>query len=134
MGGSNNNLQPAPKYCTYGITIREVACGEEHTAFITNDNHLYTIGSNKYGQLGIADSQTRLKNSPVLVEHFVNTSEYLGVNSVACGHNHTVVSTMSGHLFTWGSNQDGSLGISSTNNQYSPQKVQVGNIENPNIV
>ena len=110
MGGNSNSLQPTPKYCTYGITIKEVACGDEHSAFITNDNYLYCIGSNKYGQLGIGDQSIRTKNSPILVETFVNNNEVLGVMSVACGNNHTVVSTLSGHVFSWGDARNGALG------------------------
>ena len=41
--------QPLPRFCTYGITIREISCGEEHTAFVTDLNYLYTVGSNRSG-------------------------------------------------------------------------------------
>ena len=49
VGASKNNMQPIPKFCTYGISIREVACGESHSAFVTTDNYLYTIGNNEMG-------------------------------------------------------------------------------------
>ena len=62
----------------------------------------------------------RIKNSPVLVETFVNDTELLGVQSVACGHNHTVASTLSGHIYSWGANENGVLGTGTTNNQYKP--------------
>jgi len=45
-----------------------VSCGEEHTAFVTSDHFLYTIGSNQHGQLGIADKTIAKRNSPTLVE------------------------------------------------------------------
>jgi alpha-tubulin suppressor-like RCC1 family protein len=106
MGSSGNNLQPAPRFCTYGIIIKEISCGAEHSAFITNDNFVYTIGSNSYGQLGTGDMQVKQKNSPVLVEAFLN-KDTLGVQSVACGYYHTVVSTLSGHVFSWGKGADG---------------------------
>ena len=67
-GSVGKNVQPIPRYCTYGILIREVACGLEHSAFITSDNFLYTMGSNRCGQLGIGDQTMSYKNSPVLVE------------------------------------------------------------------
>lgn len=135
LGLNQNNLQPAPKYCTYGITIREVSCGLDHSAFITNDNHLYAIGSNMYGQLGIGDQTVTKKNSPFLVEYFVNNFDILGVMSVSCGAHHTVVSTLSGHCFTWGEAKYGALGLGGhTANVYTPQRVQVGTIENPSVV
>lgn len=40
----------------------------EHSAFITSDSFLYTMGSNRCGQLGIGDPNVSYKNSPVLVE------------------------------------------------------------------
>jgi alpha-tubulin suppressor-like RCC1 family protein len=121
MAGQSNNLQPAPKYCTYGITIREVACGQDHTAFITNDNFLYSIGSNLCGQLGVGDAKLKIKNSPILVEHFVNNQELIGVMSVSCGDNHTIISTLSGHVFSWGQAKYGALGIGGcSSDQFSP--------------
>ena len=72
---------PIPRYCTYNISIMQIACGDDHAAFITSKiektklcvvNHLvYTMGSNHYGQLGIGDSIVRMKNSPVLVENLM---------------------------------------------------------------
>lgn len=106
MGSSGNNLQPSPKFCTYGIVIKEISCGADHSAFITNDNFVYTIGLNNFGQLGTGDLEVRQKNSPVLVESLLN-KETLGVQSVACGQYHTVVSTLSGHVYAWGKGSDG---------------------------
>lgn len=48
--------QPQPRFCIYGVTIKQVSCGEEHSAFITTTNYLYTMGSNRCGQLGIRDT------------------------------------------------------------------------------
>jgi len=33
--------------------VTEISCGKSHTALITNDGELYTMGSNQKGQLGI---------------------------------------------------------------------------------
>lgn len=85
-------LQPVPRFCTYGITIREISCGEEHTAFVTDKNHLYTVGSNRCGQLGVTGIKS--KNSPILVEYFVKENK--GVTSVNCGSNHTLITTLTG--------------------------------------
>jgi len=135
MGGNSNTLQPTPKYCTYGITIKEIACGEDHSAFITQDNFLYSIGNNQYGQLGIGDSSVKFKNSPTLVETFVNNEEAKGVLSVACGNGHTIISSLTGHVYSWGDSRNGALGLGSVAaNQYSPLKVSFEGAESPNIV
>ena len=66
--GAENTNQPQPRFCVYGVTIKKISCGEEHAAFLTNANFIYTIGSNRCGQLGIRDQDMQSKNSPVLVE------------------------------------------------------------------
>lgn len=49
-GGSRDNYkQPQPRFCIYGITIKLVSCGAEHSAFVTDLNFVYSIGSNRCG-------------------------------------------------------------------------------------
>ena len=68
-GGSRDNYkQPQPRFCIYGITIKKISCGSEHSAFVTDQDFVYTIGSNRCGQLGIRDPSVQTKCSPVLVE------------------------------------------------------------------
>lgn len=70
-----------------------------------------------------------------MVENFVNNLDTIGVMSVSCGKNHTIISTLSGHVYAWGEAKFGALGLGGvTDNQFSPQNVQVRNIENPAIV
>ena len=46
----------------------------------------------------------------------------LDTNVIACGSSHTVAVTDDG-LYTWGYNGYGQLGVGSTTNQSTPQKV-----------
>jgi alpha-tubulin suppressor-like RCC1 family protein len=34
------------------MTVVSISCGEDHTAFLTSNGHVYTSGLNNYGQLG----------------------------------------------------------------------------------
>ena len=97
---------PQPRFCMYGITIDVVSCGDDHSAFITDQCHLYTMGSNRCGQLGIRDQTTQHKSSPVLVE------QLLGLRSVnvSCGGQHTLISTDKGDAYSWGEGRYGVLG------------------------
>jgi alpha-tubulin suppressor-like RCC1 family protein len=36
-----------------------IACGEEHSCFLTTENTLYACGKGDFGQLGIGYSTTR---------------------------------------------------------------------------
>ena len=38
-----------PKSCSFNIVITEVSCGESHSGILTNQGHLYMMGSNKLG-------------------------------------------------------------------------------------
>ena len=119
MGAEGYN-QPQPRFCIYGVTIKQVACGEEHSAFITTTNYVYTMGSNRCGQLGIRDAQVQQKNSPVLVEQLLGSK----IVDVSCGGNHTMVVSESGDAFTWGEGRYGALGVPDVEtDQHRPQKV-----------
>ena len=41
-----------PYYEGFTRKVVDVACGSEHTVFLTNDGMVYTCGSNDFGQLG----------------------------------------------------------------------------------
>ena len=38
-----------PRFCSFGIKIKQISCGEEHAAFISKDNLIYTMGKNNEG-------------------------------------------------------------------------------------
>ena len=77
---------------------------------------LWTWGDNGQGKLGVNDTNTRC--TPV-------TTSAGGANwkSVACGSNHTTAIKTDGTLWTWGSNDQGQLGINEaggTTNRTTP--------------
>ena len=117
-GGTAKDFdQPQPRFCIYGITIKMIACGGEHSAFVTDNNLVYTMGSNRCGQLGIRDSIIKSKCSPVLVEQL----QGLHVIDVACGGNHTLIATDRGEAFSWGEGRYGTLGVPDTyDDQFRP--------------
>lgn len=63
--------QTIPFLCCFNVVITSVACGEEHSAFITDEGNVYTMGSNLEGRLGIGNKQLRSVNMPCLVEILV---------------------------------------------------------------
>jgi alpha-tubulin suppressor-like RCC1 family protein len=46
-----------PKSCSFNVLIKKIACGANHSAMLTNSGHLYMMGSNSHGQLGIGIGQ-----------------------------------------------------------------------------
>ena len=57
---SSDKNYTLPKFCSYNISIKEVACGQSHTCLVTTNNFIYSMGSNEHGQLGIERRQERL--------------------------------------------------------------------------
>jgi len=108
-----------PRLCSFNIVIRELACGDEHTAFADSHGNVYTMGSNSEGRLGVGDRSIKQSASPCLVE---------GVNRVVtldCGWGHTAAVTEEGAVYTWGMGEHGELGLGSTESHWQPVKVSM---------
>jgi alpha-tubulin suppressor-like RCC1 family protein len=58
----------SPKICSFNVIIKSIACGFKHTLFVSESGHVYSMGSNSHGQLGIGDNMVKTKNTPTLVE------------------------------------------------------------------
>ncbi|KAL5725775.1 HECT-type E3 ubiquitin transferase [Ranunculus cassubicifolius] len=104
----DKELLPRRVVALDGIDMKTVACGGVHTCVVTPDGALYAWGGGQAGQLGLGpqngffscvpnESQTLLRNIPVLVLP-------RGVQLVACGHSHTLVSMKDGRIHGWGYN------------------------------
>ena len=106
---TGDQFYPFPKFCSYNISIKQVACGQSHACFITLNNYLYAMGSNSNGQLGI-DDPVEYKNSPVLVEKIPTEKECLP-SLVACGGNQSFLCCDDGNAYAWGEGRHGSLGL-----------------------
>lgn len=114
LGGKlSGKTYTVPRFCSFNVIIRDVSCGEEHSAFISASGHVYCMGSNSEGRLGIGDKSVRLTSSPCLVERL---GSYKAI-SLSCGWGHTVVVTEQGSAFSWGVGEFGALGTGNTETQ-----------------
>ncbi|KAL6044707.1 G patch domain-containing protein 8 isoform X3 [Balamuthia mandrillaris] len=94
---------PVPR-CVLLSKVTFVACGNMHTAFLTDLGDVYTCGSGSYGRLGLGD--TRDRNVPSCIEMLKGQR----VRHIACGNKHTIAVTDSGQVWTWGAAFRGQLG------------------------
>lgn len=80
LGGIEEDLiktpMEVPNYAGFASKVLDVACGWEHTAFLTDDGIVYTCGNNDSGQLG----HTKSTKKPGKV----NLTKLLDEFSVAC--------------------------------------------------
>ncbi|XP_068194613.1 serine/threonine-protein kinase Nek9 isoform X1 [Antennarius striatus] len=120
-GDQASYRQPKKVDKLQGKAIRQVACGADFTACITDEDQMYTFGSDYYGCIGVEHELGMEIYEPVLLEFF----EERPVCEVSCGDNHVVVLTQSGGIYSWGCGEYGRLGLECEDDFASPMQVEV---------
>ncbi|XP_028677922.1 serine/threonine-protein kinase Nek9 [Erpetoichthys calabaricus] len=120
-GDQASYRQPKRVERLQGKAIRQVACGADFTACITDEGHMYMFGSDYYGCIGVDGELGEEVLEPVLLEFFLSNP----VKQVSCGDNHVVVLTQDKEVYSWGYGEHGRLGLDSEDDWSSPQKVNV---------
>ena len=87
-----------------------VVCGSFYTMLLTNSAEVFGFGQNNHGQLGV-DSNGADVCEPVYIESLKG----IPICELAAGSYHTLALSATGLLLSSGSNKQGQLGISSTN-------------------
>jgi alpha-tubulin suppressor-like RCC1 family protein len=95
----------------------QLALGNNHTLGLTSLGHLYAWGLNVSGQIGL-DETIQSSIIPQKVQLTLNSEEY--VTNIYASGNTSFALTSDGRLFGWGNNENGELGLGTTNNQFSP--------------
>ncbi|KAF0897035.1 hypothetical protein E2562_031333 [Oryza meyeriana var. granulata] len=94
-----------------GVKIKRIAAGMLHSACIDEKGTLFIFGQKTEKGFGRSGDEHR----PTVVEEIPFSEE------VACGGYHTCVVTDSGDLYSWGSNENGCLGLGGTDMVRSPE-------------
>lgn len=117
LGHTQNRISPTE--LVLPMAIRSVHCGGCYTIALTTIlNKLYVWGDNEFGQLGvvICNGQTKQSSPQELI-----FSEQ--VIAISCGGYHNIALAYSNKIYTWGSNDNGQLGLGNYNNKYTPTKL-----------
>ncbi|OMJ89712.1 hypothetical protein SteCoe_8077 [Stentor coeruleus] len=120
-GKTSSKTYASPRFCSFNITIKDISCGEEHSAFISSSGHIYTMGSNTDGRLGIGSRSIKQSPSPCLVEELANTKAI----KISCGWGHTAAIIESGEVYAWGVGEFGALGNGSLENKWLPEIMSI---------
>ena len=112
-----------PKKITYfrGKKCIDIACGEHHTAIITDEKQILMFGSNEANQLGIG-LQTKRKiqysSLPVVVKCPVKFI------AISCGTNHSVGISENRMAYSWGWGEHGRLGHGDEERRVQPELIK----------
>lgn len=102
--------------------VKDIFCSSD-SSFAINETkngvqHTYAWGLNNWGQLGIGHRENVC--TPTEIKIFKG----LGIKKVCGGAHHSLALTADGHIYSWGKNEDGQLGIGDTYSEYANKKKQ----------
>jgi hypothetical protein len=129
LGHCENQVLPTPVSVEHpksgagpeDTKFRAAAAGLFHSLFLSNTSCVWSVGFNRYGQLGLrfrtGESESRLR--PLLAYQNVEPKQ------VACGSHHSMMITEGGDLWTWGRGSAGQLGHGSTAHEAEPRLLKV---------
>jgi alpha-tubulin suppressor-like RCC1 family protein len=107
LGSGELKTVDTPKFmdCFATVAVDSISCGEQHTCIKTSRGDVYVWGRASNGRLGIGCLDAKFQPSPLQVQ--IPQSHV--VNKIACGSEHTLISTLS-TVFSFGSGDGGRLG------------------------
>jgi alpha-tubulin suppressor-like RCC1 family protein len=88
-----------------GVVIKQVAGGQSHSLFLTEDGEVWSCGWNSYGQLGQV-----VGNSSTTIVNLAKIPNLTGIRVIACGQVHSLFLTEGGEVWSCGNNNSGQLG------------------------
>ena len=99
----------------------ELASGGEHSlALRITDGKVWAWGDNDNGQLGIGNTDDQYTPQEVIFQFQQGEK----IVQIAAGGHHSLSLDDAGHVWSWGLNDEGQLGIESTNNESTPVQVK----------
>jgi alpha-tubulin suppressor-like RCC1 family protein len=114
MGSSMLNKTPVEMPLP-NVKFSNVECGKDFVLLLTHNGYVYSFGENKYGQLGLGDTEPR--SYPTLIKDFLDKK--IKVTQISCGYKHCSARG-NNKAFSWGCNNCGQLGASHFKNLTLP--------------
>ncbi|KAH9520637.1 RCC1 and BTB domain-containing protein 1 [Dermatophagoides farinae] len=92
----------------------KLCSGQLFVLALTNNGRCYSWGDNRFGQLGLSRSNSHI-GKPSLINSIKDP-----IVDLACGLHHSLLLTVTNHLYSFGSNLTGSVGNGTTFHQLKP--------------
>ncbi|XP_031387743.1 ultraviolet-B receptor UVR8-like isoform X2 [Punica granatum] len=118
LGDAEDRSTPTRLSALDDLGIVSIICGADHTAAYSESRaELYSWGWGDFGRLGHGNS------SDVFTPQPIKALQGLRIKQIACGDSHCLAVTMDGEVQSWGRNQNGQLGLGTTEDSLLPQKM-----------
>lgn len=106
-----------PVHTATAVRFRDITAGYYHTCGLGEDDRAYCWGWNRWGQVGVEDTESVFVREPTPV------AGGHAFTRLAAGWYHTCGVTRFGEVLCWGNNEDGQLGDGTTTNRSAPTPV-----------
>ncbi|KAK1258466.1 Ultraviolet-B receptor UVR8 [Acorus gramineus] len=118
-GNAEDRLLPTIVSVLSDQNIVSVTCGADHTtAYSEFGSQVYSWGWGDFGRLGHGNSSDVFSPQPV------KALQNIKIKQIACGDSHCLAVTMDGEVQSWGRNQNGQLGLGTTEDSLVPRKIE----------
>jgi hypothetical protein len=98
-----------------------ISCGWGHSMALTECGHVYSWGSNEFGQLGIGNRVN--SNEPKFVAIIDENKCNVFIEKISCGSAHSLLLSSDGNIYAFGRNKSGELGNQKEENELSPHRI-----------
>ncbi|KAJ8769146.1 hypothetical protein K2173_000921 [Erythroxylum novogranatense] len=118
-GDAEDRLSPTQLSALNGHEIVSVTSGADHTtAYSESRKEVYSWGWGDFGRLGHGSSSDLFTPQPI------KALQGLRIKQIACGDSHCLAVTIEGEVQSWGRNQNGQLGLGTTEDSLMPQRIK----------
>ncbi|XP_047330101.1 ultraviolet-B receptor UVR8 [Impatiens glandulifera] len=118
-GDAEDRLLPTQLSALDGHEIISIICGADHTIALSQSNkQVYSWGWGDFGRLGHGNS------SDLFIPQPIKALQGSRILQIACGDSHCLAVTDEGEVQSWGRNQNGQLGLGTTEDSLVPQKIE----------
>lgn len=116
-----NTFVPVELPLPQNVKVTSLDVGCDFTMLLTGNGLLYSLGKNKYGELGSGDTTERTR--PVLVSALRELNEK--IVEISCGFKHTVARSALNRVYVWGYNKAQQLGLGDSSHRKVPTRLDI---------
>ncbi|CAM8881824.1 unnamed protein product [Rhodiola kirilowii] len=118
-GDAEDRYYPTQISALDALDVISVVCGADHTtAYSKTQPQVYSWGWGDFGRLGHGNS------SDLFIPQPIQAFQGMQIKQIACGDSHCLALSMDGDVWSWGRNQNGQLGLGTSEDSLVPQKIQ----------